>query len=103
MTGAVRIQVQNDVVLASPVDHQIFFIPLGARGPAEYASAASFLFLNVLVAPRTPQVVHKLGNADELWEFSPPEGGRWQPASPRLAVGLAEVFTRSFSSLLGLK
>src|SRR5580704_1499825 len=62
MAGAVGIQIQNDEVLARPMHHQILIVALGGSGQAEYASATSLLFLNVLVAPRTPQVVHKLGN-----------------------------------------
>src|ERR1700733_15510885 len=103
MAGAVGVQIQNDEVLTRPVDHQVAFIVLRRSGPAKYATAASFLFLNILVAPRTPQMVHKCGNrAYELCELSPDEVSA-AVAAVAVPSAFAELFTRSFSSLLGLK
>src|SRR6267378_8459289 len=102
--GGIRIQVQDDeIVMAAVYDEVFLILPLGGL-LAKNARVRGVRRLDIAVAPRTPEVVHR-NCADALQELGGvslgPDAGASAGASPGEAPW--EVFTRSLSSLLGLK
>src|SRR6266567_6660410 len=89
----VRIQVQNDEVMRPPIDDMVLLVPVFSALDTEYAPRGVGSLADVLITPGTPQIIHQgvgTGSVGEVWTAA---AGR----------GEVEVFTMSFSSLLGLK
>src|SRR5258708_27608611 len=103
VTRGVRIKIQNDVVVFSAKNQQIFCIVPALGLLTENATLRRVRPLDVLIAPRAPELVHNWIPAG-LYRVG--GGGPPDPSGDGVAAACAsplEVFTKSFNSLLGLK
>src|SRR5229473_3019008 len=102
VAGGVGIKIQNDVVVFSPENQQVFRIVPALGFLTENATLGRVRPLDVLIAPRAPELVHNWIPAG-LYRVG---GEPADPSGDGVAAACAsplEVLTRSFNSLLGLK
>src|ERR1700680_4024072 len=90
--GGVRENIENDKIARTAKDDKIRCVILLARHEAEDATGFLLLLLDVLIAPRGPEAVHKrlknfryelrVGSPEEFPDEVGTAAGRLAPASP---------------------
>src|SRR5260370_33103170 len=102
VAGGIRIKIQNDVVVFSTENHQVFGIVPALGFLTENATLGRVRPLDVLIAPRAPELVHNWIRAGIYGVGGEPPDPSGDGVAAACAAPL-EVLTRSFNSLLGLK
>src|SRR5262245_20840501 len=107
MTARVGKPVQHHKIMLSPINNQGLPVVCARAQIAEQAATCGLCLADIRITPGTPKAIHLASSAGALRDFAMTHSGSDDPL-PSLETGsgcgcASDAFTRSFSSLLGLK